>query len=205
MNVYVESNFVLEHALQQEESQNCSDIIRLASHGQIRLLIPAFSLAEPHQAISAKAKVRSRVGEELRQHLSELARSKPHRQIPVTFDALSAVLIESAQLEREGLKQTVTQVLAISVVIPLTAAVLRSAAEIETDLGLSGQDAIVLASVFGHLESEAPTESCFLNRNTRDFDDPDIRDRLEALHCKFFPKFAQALEYIESRIRQGNS
>lgn len=200
MNVYVESNFVLEHALQQEESQSCAEIIRLASRGQIRLLVPAFSLAEPHQAISAKAKVRSRLGEDLRRHLGELARSKPHREIPATFDALSGALIASAQLEREGVRQTIWELLAVAEIIPLTAAVLRAAIDIEANFGLSGQDAIVLASVFGHLETDAPIESCFLNRNTRDFDDPDIRDKLEALRCKFFPKFAQALEYISSRL-----
>ena len=200
MNVYVESNFVLEHGLQQEESQSCAEIIQLASGNQVKLLVPAFSLAEPHQAIFAKAKIRSRLGEDLRKHLGELARSKPHRQMPAIFDALSAALIASAQLEREGVRRTISEILAVGEVIPLTAAVLRSAAEIEVNFGVSGQDSIVLASVFGHLGTEAPEESCFLNRNTRDFDDPDIRDRLEALHCKFFPKFAQAPEYILSRI-----
>jgi predicted nucleic acid-binding protein len=205
MNVYVESNFVLEHALQQEESQSCTEILRIASRGQIRLVIPAFSLAESPQAILAKAKVRSRLYEDLRIHLNELARSKPHREIPATFDVLSSVLINSAQVEREGLKRTVSELLAAAEVIPLTAAVLRSAANIEVDFGLSGQDAIVLASVLGHLQANSPVESCFLNRNTKDFDDPDIRDRLEALHCKFFPRFAQAFEYIESRIQNADT
>jgi predicted nucleic acid-binding protein len=200
MNVYVESNFVLEHALRQEESESCAEIIRLASHGQIRLLIPAFSLAEPHQAISAKAKVRSRLGQDLRQHLVELARSEHHREIPTTFDALSAALIASAQLEREGVRQTSAELLAVAEVIPLTAVVLLSAVDIEASFGLSGQDAIVLASVFARLETDPLIDSCFVNRNARDFDDPDIRDRLEALHCRFFPRFAQALGYISSRL-----
>ena len=52
MNVYAESNFVLEHALQQEESDSCGEIIRLASASKITLVVPAFSLAEPYQAIS---------------------------------------------------------------------------------------------------------------------------------------------------------
>jgi len=46
MNVYVESNFVLEHALEQEQCESCEELIRLASAGSIRLLVPAFSLAE---------------------------------------------------------------------------------------------------------------------------------------------------------------
>lgn len=201
MNVYVESNFVLEHALQQEESQSCAEIIRFASRKRIKLLVPAFSLAEPHQAISAKAKARSRLGQDLRKHLSELARSKTHREIPATFDELSAALIASAQRERDSVRQTISELLAVAEIIPLTASVLQSAADIEIDFGLSGQDAIVLASVFHHLSTDTPVESCFLNRNTRDFDDPDIRDRLEALRCKFFPKFAQACEYMASRLR----
>lgn len=159
MNVYVESNFVLEHALQQEESQSCTEIIRIASRGKIRLFIPAFSLAEPPQAILAKAKSRLRLCDDLRIHLNELARSKPHREIPATFDVMSSVLFKSAQLEREGLKQTVSEILATADVIPLTADVLRSAADMEADFGLSAQDAIVLASVFGHLQTDAPIES----------------------------------------------
>jgi len=91
--------------------------------------------------------------------------------------------------------------LATAEIIPVDAAVLQSAADIEASFRLSGQDAIVLASVLRHLEAEIPAETCFLNRNSKDFDDPDIRDRLEALHCKFFPNFNQALGYISSRIR----
>jgi hypothetical protein len=61
MIVYVETNFVLEHALEQEECDTCAEIIGLASAGQLRLVVPAFSLAEPHYAIYGKAKSRSRL------------------------------------------------------------------------------------------------------------------------------------------------
>lgn len=75
------------------------------------------------------------------------------------------------------------------------------AADLELDYGMSGQDAIVLASVLGHLEDHHPAGSCFLNRNSKDFDDPDIRERLEALGCKFFSKFEDGLRYIVARNR----
>jgi hypothetical protein len=42
MNIYVETNFVLELALEQEECDTCAEIIRLASAGQLRLVVPAF-------------------------------------------------------------------------------------------------------------------------------------------------------------------
>jgi hypothetical protein len=71
MNVYVESNFVLEYALEQDECEACGEIVRLAANGKLTLVVPAFSLAEPHQAIAAKAKALNRI-EIFRQRLTPL-------------------------------------------------------------------------------------------------------------------------------------
>lgn len=97
MNVYVESNFVLELALEQEECESCSEIVQLASSKKVRLLIPAFSLAEPHLAVATKAKARLRLSDELRSHIRELGRSRSHREMLVEFGPLTAALVESAQ------------------------------------------------------------------------------------------------------------
>ena len=72
MTVYVESNFVLEQSLQQEECDSCAEIINLASKGKISLTVPAFSLAEPHVAILGKEKTRNRLSNDLRGQLFEL-------------------------------------------------------------------------------------------------------------------------------------
>jgi predicted nucleic acid-binding protein len=203
MNVYVESNFVLEHALEQEDYDSSVKMIGLAANHQIRLIIPAFSLAESHQAMSGKEKARSRLGKDLRMHLSELSRSRPHREIPASFDALAAALIATAQFEREGVRRTVKALLQVSEIIPLDVSILQSAAATELEYGLSGQDSIVLASVLAHLKANTPAESCFLNRNSKDFHDPHILERLDAFRCKFFARFAPALAYILSRLKQA--
>lgn len=200
MNVYVESNFVLEHALEQEDCNSCAEIIQLAVNRRLTLVIPAFSLAEPHYAISGKAKTRLRLAEDLRTHLVELGRSKPYRAIPASFDALAATLIARAEFEREGLRRSISTLLQAAEMIPLDASILRAASAMEIEYGLPGQDSIVLASVLAHLRSKTPPESCFLNRNSKDFDEPDIRERLEALRCKFFAKFAPGLAYILTRV-----
>jgi len=200
MSVYVESNFVLEQSLQQEECDSCAGIIDLASRGRITLAVPVFSLAEPHVAILGKEKARSRLSNDLRTQLSELGRSRPHRAVPATFEALASVLIASAQFEREGLRDTTAELLRTADVISLDTAILRSAAEIQGEFGMSGLDAIVLASVLAHLDLHNPTESCFLNRNAKDFDDPDVRERLETRGCRFFWKFEDALSYLVARI-----
>jgi hypothetical protein len=90
-------------------------------------------------------------------------------------------------------------------VIALDGPILRSALEIVDEYGLSAQDSIVLASVLSHLERNQPPESCFLNRNTRDFDDPDIRELLERGRCKFFAKFGAALGHISSRVKDDEA
>jgi len=112
-------------------------------------------------------------------------------------DALAA----STQFERAGIRRAISALLASAEVIPLDAHILRLAAHAEGDYELSGQDSIVLASVLSHLEAARPGESCFLNRNARDFDDPNIRGTLEDLGCKFFARFGLALEYILTRIQ----
>jgi hypothetical protein len=200
MTVYVESNFVLEQSLQQEECDSCGELIDLAAKGHILLAVPAFSLAEPHVAISGKEKARSRLGTDLRHHLLELGRSKPHREVPATFETLAAALIASAQFERDGLRDTVSSLLQTAEIIPLDAVILRSASEVQAEFGMSGQDAIVLASVLSHLDLHKPPESCFLNRNRKDFDDPDVRGRLEARGCGFFGSFEAGLRYVVARI-----
>jgi hypothetical protein len=200
MTVYVESNFVLEQSLQQEECDSCAEIIDLASKGRIALAVPAFSLAEPHVAILGKEKARTRLGNELRAQLSELARSKPHREVPATFEALVAVLIASAQFEREGLRETILELLRTADIIGLDAAILGSAIEIQERYGMSGQDAIVLASVVAHLDLHNPPERCFLNRNSKDFDNPDVREALDTRGCRFFSEFEKGLRYVLARI-----
>jgi hypothetical protein len=69
MTVYVESNFVLEQSLQQEECDSCAELIDLASKGRILLAAPAFSLAEPHAAILGKEKARFKLSNDLRHTL----------------------------------------------------------------------------------------------------------------------------------------
>jgi len=196
----VESNFVLEQALQQEQSDSCDAIVNLAASGDISLVIPAFSLAEPHQALTQKDKLRNRLNNELQQQLLELGRSKPYRAVLDDFRDLSSVLIRSADQERDGLQRAVGELLRTAEVVPLDGGIVTAGGELQTAFAMSGQDAIVLASVLQHLERTKPAESCFLNRNSRDFDDPDVRERLDRFGCKFFARFDHGCQFILARL-----
>jgi hypothetical protein len=203
MNVYVESNFVLEQALEQEQCESCEELLRIAATGSIRLVIPAFSLAEPHITLMHKQNERSRLSAELQKQLSELGRSKPYREASSSFSELTALLIGSAEREGAGLQGAVDGMLKAAEVIPLDSDVFYQAAGIQVALDMSVQDSIVLASVLRHLVKTGPPESCFLNRNTKDFDDPNVREMLDEFGCKFFGRFDHGLRYINARLRKA--
>lgn len=75
MNVYVETNFVLELVFQQEQFVSCKQILQLSEAGRIKLVIPAYSLAEPHEKLSRQAKSRREIQQVLDNELRQLART----------------------------------------------------------------------------------------------------------------------------------
>ena len=58
MNIYVETNFVLELVFQQEQFVSCEQILQLSESDSIQLIIPAYSLAEPHEKLIRQARSR---------------------------------------------------------------------------------------------------------------------------------------------------
>jgi hypothetical protein len=204
MNVYVESNFVLEQALEKEQAESCQRLLRLSAASSIHMVIPAFSLAEPYITLMHKGSERSKLGTELQRQLSELGRSKPYREASSSFNELTALLIRSAEGERAGLECAIEGILKTAEVIPLDSDTFHGAAAIQIAFDMSIQDSIVLASVVHHLSETKPAESCFLNRNTKDFDDPNVREMLEEFGCKFFGRFDNGLQFIEAQLRKAS-
>jgi hypothetical protein len=42
--------------------------------------------------------------------------------------------------------------------------------------------------------------SCFLNRNSKDFDDPDIIEMLESKNCKLLFNFDKGRDYVRGLL-----
>ena len=72
MNIYVESNFVLELALLQEQNASCEKILRLSEAGRSRLVIPAYSIAEPYETLKRRHGQRKQMKTELDAQLKQL-------------------------------------------------------------------------------------------------------------------------------------
>ncbi|HVN28197.1 MAG TPA: hypothetical protein VMT64_06905, partial [Candidatus Binataceae bacterium] len=75
MNVYVESNFVLELTLSQEQYNSCERLLSLCEAGTHTLVLPAFSIPESFSALLAKGKTRTRLIADFQAERGQLARS----------------------------------------------------------------------------------------------------------------------------------
>lgn len=58
MNIYAETNFVLELTFEQEQNEACERILELSEANKINIILPAYSLAEPHEKLNRQANSR---------------------------------------------------------------------------------------------------------------------------------------------------
>jgi predicted nucleic acid-binding protein len=196
VKVYVESNFVLEIALAQEQHQSCEKILDLRESGLIFLAIPAYSLIEPYETLTRRHRKRSRLKTQLDDELTQISRNASNAQRLWGFRSATDLLIDTVSEEAESLDLARDRLIETAEIIPLDAAVLADAARYVRKHDFSPQDAIVYASVMCDLGKNRPSTSVFLNKNSRDFDDPDIVKTLEDNGCKLLPKFDSGYDYI---------
>lgn len=200
MRAYAETNFVLEMAFEQEQAGACEDILQLAEAGAIRLLIPAFSFIEPYEKLRRQKSERFAFQMALEKEQREFSRYRGSTQ--EQRDAWSSVmdsLVRSTQEAEQRFKGLQQRLLNAAEALPLTAEVVASAARCIEEYGLSHPAALVMAFVLSDPDL-GREPSCFMNRNTRDFNDDSILDELERRHCKLKWRFDQGLAYIRSML-----
>ncbi|MBW4507148.1 MAG: DUF4935 domain-containing protein [Scytonematopsis contorta HA4267-MV1] len=201
-NIYVETNFVLELVFQQEQSESCEQILQLCEAGDVKIIIPAYSLAEPHEKLNRQAKSRKELQQLLNNELGQLTRSKSYTTRINSIKDIASLLIKSNEEETQRFIEYRIRLLECVEIIALTADILREAARCEDPYDLKPQDALVYASVITHLRQNRPPIACFLNRNTRDFGSPNIVDELNNLNCRMIPRFDSGYAFIQSQLRQ---
>lgn len=202
MNVYVETNFVLELAFEQEQCESCEQLILLAESRRIRLILPAYCLAEPHEKLIRQKKSRNDLLSSASTVFKQLVRTTS--LTPKVRDIqqdLSAVIVQSNEEESKRFAVYRERLLTISEIIPLTAPILSDAIDAETALDLPAQDALVYASIMSHLRQHGKSASCLLNKNTKDFDAPDIVSELAKYDCQLIPRFDQGLNYVSKQLK----
>jgi hypothetical protein len=95
MNIIVETNFILEIALQQREVEQAEAIVKLAEAEQIELAIPAFSFVEAHLNFAAQSKRRNDLHSRLISEMNQIARSRTHAELMRSLKIVSEDLSRS--------------------------------------------------------------------------------------------------------------
>ncbi|HLE84309.1 MAG TPA: PIN domain-containing protein [Thermoanaerobaculia bacterium] len=204
MNVYVETNFVLELALIQEQQGSCEEILKLSEEGRIGLVIPAYAVVEPYETLIRRHRHRKQMKADLDVEIDQITRTATYSERLRGFQDLTALLVDSASEEAKRLEEVRRRLVKICEVIPLDAGCLDAAASYQVKHDLSPQDSLVYASVISHLSQSRAVESCFLNRNSKDFDDPDIVDELRSHGCRLIPRFDDGLAHVRNHIESEN-
>lgn len=201
MNIYVETNFVLELVFQQKQWENCEQILQICEVGRAKIVIPAYSLAEPHEKLSRQSKNRRELQQLLNTELSQLKRTASYTSRIRSIQDIASLLVQSNDEERQRFVDYRDRLLNNAEVIALTVDILIKAASYENPYNLKSQDAIIYASVIDHLCQYHPSVSCFLNRNTKDFNNPDIVDELNNYNCRMISRFDHGYDFIRSHLQ----
>lgn len=193
MIVYVESNFLLELALEQEQAAAAEGLLQIAEQGRCTLALPAFSLAEPVTTLEQRTRRRRELSNRLAEELAQVGRSSFHRVSAGTLTPLLTFLRELSPSESRRLHTVMMRVLAVAEVLPLDGHVIATAMDVQTAYGLQPGDAIVYASVRTDLRSRQSDErKLFVTRNWKDFSTPGLVDELHLYGCRYEDSFSSA-------------
>jgi predicted nucleic acid-binding protein len=196
--LYLETNYVLELVLAQEQREVCETLLTAGEAGVIELAIPAYSLAEPLETLGRYHREREQLQEALQKTSGQLARSDEYRDAARDVEERTGALLARSTIEdRQRYETYVERIVRGATVIATDAEVLRRSLLVREEFDLDGKDAIVLASVSRHLD-EAPTTAGFATRDADDFGVPEIRAHLAQRDCELLTDFVQAVD----RLRQ---
>ena len=201
MKVYVETNFVLELALEQPQHAECEEILRLAESKSVKIALPAFSFFESARKLERSHRGRKGLFRKVASEIQQLRRSIAFTEAADAVDAsVQALIAKTIQQEKSRLRNLHFRLLNAAHVLPLSAEVFAGVEEVRDRFPeLETADAIVLTSVL-----KDPTlgsgPACFLNRDRKGFDDPAIRPELVQRQCKLMGSFVDGRGYIGSQI-----
>ncbi|MEX2534773.1 MAG: hypothetical protein WD273_04155 [Trueperaceae bacterium] len=108
---------------------------------------------------------------------------------------MTRLFVKSNEENRRRLDSALGRLLEVCTLIPFTGEVVALGGRLESELGLSPQDSIVLASVLTHLKGTDTEPRGFATSDRRDFGDRDIRTALREQNCKLLLSFDAAVGF----------
>lgn len=204
MRVYVETNFILELAYEQEQVESCEELLQLAEAGDLRLAIPAFCFIEPMDKLRRDREKHRQLADGFRQEFRERQRGRiftqTQRQAWAEVQTSLTAITQDAEQRVDSIRE---RLLRCSDILPTSERVVEHAAALWAEESLPFPDAVVLASVLNSLQHETSSgkASCFLNSNKRDFQTPTVVELLMQWHCILKVRFDGGLGFIKAALK----
>ena len=207
MNIFVESNFLLEIAFQQEHHTACERILAGATTGKYALHVPQYALTEVFQTLHRRSAERADYQryfqKEIEQHRREAAADSG--EVDQLVRLLNDLLTTRTATQASRLFALAQRLAAESPGPPLTAAILTEAPTLQAAHGLGAQDALVYASILAGLRQLSDGPKLFITRSNSDFEKPAIKEELQHYNCRLLDNFKGAADLLEfSKSISGN-
>lgn len=204
MIVVVETNFIIELVLQQEQFSACEEILALCSPSSpAHLAVPAFSVIEAGMTFERnRGERRVFVQEDVSRFARESGRAKIHQRFEKTVRDLDAELVRAEIDEAGRWLDFRVQTLDSVEIIPVDGSMLDETIALE----LGGEihrfpDAVVFASVKGYLTklraSGVDQPACFVSRDKKGLRQHGLKEQLQRLNCTCIYSFRDAAAYIK--------
>lgn len=205
MIVYVELNFLLEVALEQEQSVSAEGILTLAESNKIVLAFPSFALSEPFTTVMNRNKERTILRQALNVSLNQLQRSEPHKQAVRELQPLLAILKEAVNREFDLLHTLTARLLRVGISIELDEFNVEQAVVYQRQFNLKPQDSIIYSTMIADIQRKPLEEAkCFLSRDKQAFSaNLRISSELTSYNCRCIGSFTQGLSYIQYTVEQA--
>lgn len=214
MIVYVETNFVLEMAFEQNQHQAVNEILKLAENGKINLVFPGFSISESLSKVTRQSRDREQFHKSLVTELQKLSGSKSYQQSVRDLDPVLALLQNAISKEPDRLLSVLEQVLKVGTSLELDISSFNQAQAYKVQLGTSIEDSIIYSSIISDLKRRPYKDAkLFLSKDAKAFGNKKdkrkadvyqlIEIELESYGCKYITEFKDGLGYIESELRKA--
>jgi len=193
------ANSSAQLVLEQEQGTACEQIVSLAESRTIELALPAYALIEPYQTIIRRENDRKTLIRALRLERAQLQRTASLAPDTARLQDADDLLLRASQDAFARFSEVRARLLRGTAILVVDASILETAEVDASRFGLPFPDAVMVAAVY-HDAAKRHAPSVFLNRNTKEFLGPDVKNYLASVNCSVIGSFDNGLARINSAL-----
>lgn len=203
VNVYVETNYLLNIARKQEESIYSSKILRAAKNKKITLKLPVYCIAESYSALQKRHEsfksLRNEAENVLNDLVRSLNRSKLHKSAYEIYKNLPVAIQGIIQNEITQLDKAIINILKSAEVLICSRKVHYRGIIFRTALKIPHEmDAAIIASIVEDIKTDKFTNKVFITTD-KNLLTVELRKLLQQQKCIHFSSFKKAYKFIENK------